>query len=197
MFRAIFAHCLFWNWAVTSCLGSSLQPCRTAQVCLLLISEKNRFSGTIPDLASYNLFLLSYLGLRDNILTGGIPEQPCEFTNLHIIDLAQNNLSGAIPKCLGNLEAFTYLGIYFSTLPYQHSTYNSCSVRMLSRKVGKMNIRQWFSRGDTESLDEAHRMGTLNLSRNHLTGKIPENIGGLQRLESWFVAQQSFRANSS
>ncbi|KAK6281374.1 hypothetical protein POUND7_015199 [Theobroma cacao] len=171
----------------------------TLQNCSGLLSidlGENRYSGTILDLVSDNLFSLSYLGLRANILTGSIPEQLCKFPNLHIIDLAQNNLSGAIPECLGNLEAFTYLGPYFHELPStQHISFSQL-VEIVSkgRKNEYSKIIPLDNAIDVSSnnlvgeipdhITELSALGTLNLSWNHLTGKIPENIANLQRLET-------------
>ncbi|MBA0648788.1 hypothetical protein Goklo_016434, partial [Gossypium klotzschianum] len=85
---------------------------------------ENRFSGTIPDL----------------------------FHNLHIIDLAQNNLSGTIPKCLGHLEAFTFLG------PYSYELPSTQHIRFLQHVeiVSKGNV--------------------IDLSSNDLKGEIRDNI---------------------
>ncbi|TYI94074.1 hypothetical protein E1A91_D02G178100v1 [Gossypium mustelinum] len=119
---------------------------------------ENRFSGTIPDL--------------------------CEFHNLHIIGLAQNNLSGTIPKCLGHLEAFTYLG------PYSYELPSTQHIRFLQHVeiVSKGNVIDLSSndlKGDIpDHITELSALVTLNLSWNHLSGNIPENIGNLQRLES-------------
>ncbi|XVE92163.1 hypothetical protein REPUB_Repub01dG0073600 [Reevesia pubescens] len=129
---------------------------------------ENRFSGTIGDLVSDNLFFLSYLGLRANILTGSIPEQLCEFSNLHIIDLAQNNLSGAIPKCLGNLEAFTYLGPYSYEYP-QLSIYSSHNISTLCRKI-------------PENIGNLQRLETLDLSHNNISGPIPPSMSSMTLL---------------
>ncbi|KAK1568468.1 hypothetical protein Q3G72_024902 [Acer saccharum] len=35
---------------------------------------------------------------------GEIPSDICKLSSLHILDLAENNLSGSIPSCLGNLS---------------------------------------------------------------------------------------------
>ena len=37
------------------------------------------------------------------LLTGNVPRQLYRLTRLHVMDLANNSLSGVIPACLGNL----------------------------------------------------------------------------------------------
>ncbi|KAI9169311.1 hypothetical protein LWI28_010585 [Acer negundo] len=93
-------------------LSVSLQDCTSLS---LLDLGENRFFGTIS--LSGNLFNLSYLRLQSNLLTGNIPEQLCRFPDLHILDLAQNNLSGSIPRCLGDLKALKYIRTYNSENP--------------------------------------------------------------------------------
>ncbi|PPD99178.1 hypothetical protein GOBAR_DD03793 [Gossypium barbadense] len=157
---------------------------------------ENRFSGTIPDLVSAHLFSLTYLALRANFLRGNIPEQLCEFPSLHIIDPAQNKLSGTIPKCLGNLKTFTYLGPYFDELPSTLHIEFREHVEIVSKGrqteytkiIPLLNVID-LSANDLKGeipdhITKLSALFTLNLSWNHLSGKIPENIGNLQRLES-------------
>ena len=47
------------------------------------------------------------------MLIGGIPVQLCQLCDLHILDLALNNLSGSIPQCLGNLNALTSVALLY------------------------------------------------------------------------------------
>ncbi|OMO88199.1 hypothetical protein COLO4_20374 [Corchorus olitorius] len=174
-------------------LSTTLQNCSGL---LAIDLGENQFSGTIPkELVSNNL-LLAYLGLRANHLTGNIPEEFCKFPNLHIIDFAHNNLSGTIPECLGNLEAFTYLGPLFNVLPSAQriSFMQHVEVVTKGRKNEYSKIIPLVNAIDLSSnnlvgeipdhLTKLSALGTLNLSWNHLTGRIPENIGDLKRLET-------------
>ncbi|XP_059593001.1 receptor-like protein EIX2 [Vitis vinifera] len=75
----------------------------------LTLSLQNRFSGEIPKWIGERMPSLEHLRLRGNMFTGDIPEQLCWLSDLHILDLALNNLSGFIPQCLGNLTALSFV----------------------------------------------------------------------------------------
>jgi len=47
---------------------------------------------------------LQYLSIGNNLLTGSIPDNLGQLTNLSQLYLAENQLSGSIPNSLGNLQ---------------------------------------------------------------------------------------------
>jgi hypothetical protein len=51
-----------------------------------------------------NFIIFMRLSLRSNLFHGDIPQQLCLLSHLHILDLAHNDFSGAIPQCLGNFN---------------------------------------------------------------------------------------------
>lgn len=136
---------------------------------------------------------MSILNLRVNMFSGSIPEELCGLPALHILDLAQNNLSGPIPPCLGNLSAFSSLRPYFS-VPYASPYSEEIELNVKGRQLEYIKILYLVNIIDLsgnnlrgEIPDEITRLsylGTLNLSRNQLTGIIPENIGDLKLLET-------------
>ena len=64
--------------------------------------ERNRLSGEIPSELG-NLTNLRYLVLNQNRLSGEIPSELGNLANLRYLELDQNRLSGEIPAELGNL----------------------------------------------------------------------------------------------
>jgi hypothetical protein len=48
--------------------------------------------------------MLDFLNLSSNSLTGEIPGQICNLTNLQTLDLSDNQLTGAIPSQLSDLH---------------------------------------------------------------------------------------------
>ncbi|KAF3945763.1 hypothetical protein CMV_027892 [Castanea mollissima] len=62
----------------------------------------NRLSGNLPSWIESDIFMLR---LRSNLFNGTIPREWCNFSLLHILDIAQNNLFGGIPDCLNKLKA--------------------------------------------------------------------------------------------
>ena len=63
-------------------------------------------SGPIPENIG-NLTELTHLGLTNNNLTGEIPQSIGNLTKLRQLSLAKNNLSGSIPDTVGNLALIT------------------------------------------------------------------------------------------
>ena len=76
-----------------------------------LVLSNNNLTGTIPPEIG-NLTQLSELWLYGNRLTGTIPEEIGNLTNLTVLNLGDNNFSGPVPNALSaltNLEHF-YVG---------------------------------------------------------------------------------------
>ena len=57
------------------------------------------------------MHFLSSLNLSSNELTGEIPTELGDLSDLYSLSLYGNRLSGEIPKELGNLSHLTYLGL--------------------------------------------------------------------------------------
>ncbi|KAL5760163.1 hypothetical protein ACOSQ2_019001 [Xanthoceras sorbifolium] len=138
-------------------LSISLQNCSISLFGLDL--GENKFFGTIP--VSDGLLFVSYLGLRANKLTGNIPEQLCQSPYLQILDLAQNNLSGRIPKCLGSLEGMADAGFYTEPLH---------SIRVIDFSE---HIEVVVKGRRNEYASIIFLLNVIDLSGNNLMGQIP------------------------
>ena len=122
------------------------------------------------------------------MLSGNIPEELCNRTQIHVLDLGHNSLSRSIPTCLGRLGGYQYL--YPTSLPI--GTNSNLEHMDLVSKGRELDygypiintIQNNLSGEITIELTNLSKLDTLNLSLNHLTGKIPENIGDLQYLET-------------
>ncbi|XWS34589.1 hypothetical protein CRYUN_Cryun21dG0051200 [Craigia yunnanensis] len=136
------------------------------------------------------------LSLRANMLTGSIPEKLCHLSNLHILDLAQNNLSGSILSCLGSLPRLKTLRNFFTLGPSTHDiTFNNHMELVIKGResvftkiiplINGIDLSSNNLGGEIpEEIANLSTLGFLNFSWNQLTGRIPENIEGLQRLEA-------------
>ncbi|KAH1208364.1 Receptor-like protein EIX2 [Glycine max] len=133
--------------------------------------SKNHLTGEIPVFGmeiTKNLPLLSELLSRGNTLTGSIPEELCRLPYLHLLDLANNNLSDLVLK--GRLIE------YLNQMPV-HST---------------IDLSNNYLPGEIpESLTELTHLGVLNLACNRLIGNIPNNVGSLTDLESLDLSHNS------
>ncbi|KAH1146290.1 hypothetical protein GYH30_041787 [Glycine max] len=145
------------NNKLSADLSSAFQNCTSLQT--LSLGNKRFFE------------LLS----RGNTLTGSIPEELCRLPYLHLLDLANNNLSGSIPLCL-DLVLKGRLIEYLNQMPV-HST---------------IDLSNNYLPGEIpESLTELTHLGVLNLACNRLIGNIPNNVGSLTDLESLDLSHNS------
>ena len=70
----------------------------------------NQLTGSIPPEIG-NLTNLNYLSLSFNQLTDSIPPKIGNLTNLTYLDLSNNQLTGSIPPKIGNLTNLDYFGL--------------------------------------------------------------------------------------
>nr|POE51005.1 serine/threonine-protein kinase bri1-like 2 [Quercus suber] len=166
-------------------IPSSLQNCSIVSMDF----GGNRLSGNLPSWIESDIFMLR---LRSNLFSGTIPKKWCDLHKLHILDLAQNNLSGSIPNCFNNFIAMV-----------DSNTLESKSIENYTEEAYIMTKGSYYKYDHTLQLvtcidlsgnsltggipiqiTSLTRLGTLNLSMNHLNGSIPKNIGHMRWLET-------------
>ncbi|TYI99140.1 hypothetical protein E1A91_D01G266100v1 [Gossypium mustelinum] len=114
----------------------------------------NQLQGQVPILPSY----ATYLDYSDNIsaLFYQLILSLCNHTNLQVLDLSNNSMSGPIPQCLFQM----------------------------SRSLGVLNLRRNNLSGIiSDTLSKSCRLQTLNLNQNLLEGKVPKSLGNCKMLE--------------
>ena len=99
------------------------------------------------------------LDLRDNHLTGEIPPEIGNLTNLSELYLVDNQLTGSIPSEIGNLTNLTRLYLSYNEL------------------TGSIPSEIW----------NLTNLTRLYLGYNQLTGSIPSEIGNLTNLEILYL----------
>ncbi|RHN72180.1 putative non-specific serine/threonine protein kinase [Medicago truncatula] len=156
------------NNNLTADLSSTFQNCTQLKTLSL---KYNRFFGSMPNEIANNIPMLSELLLQGNSFTGSIPEELCHLPFLHLLDLAENSISGSIPTCLGDVKGFKLPQTYFIYLMY------SLTLQGRVRYTRHIELIP-------EKIIQLIHLGALNLSWNHLTGELPNNIGLLTNLES-------------
>ena len=143
------------NWANTWNLSHALRAWEGVTlngfgcVTRLYLSD-SKLSGTIPSEIG-NLSNLTSLDLSSNKLNGGIPPEIGNLNSLTALLLYNNELGGSIPPELGNLNNLTYLSL----------SYNQLSGSIPSEL------------GNSNNLNE------LYLGNNQLSGCYDENLIGL------------------
>ena len=123
-----------------------------------LILSDNQLSGGIPPELG-DLTNLEWLGLSFNQLSGGIPPELGNLTNLEGLDLWDNQLSGGIPPELGDLTNLQSLNLWDNQL----------------------------SGGIPPELGDLANLGDLGLSNNQLSGVIPSELGDLTNLRDLWL----------
>jgi Leucine-rich repeat (LRR) protein len=192
------------NNSLSGRLSSSLKNC-SDKLALLDLGD-NMFDGPLPSWIGGSLHQLVILSLRSNNFNGSIPSNLCHLRKLHVLDMSLNRFSGVIPTCLNYFTSMAEDTVIQSTLSTNHwYTVNvdnhSLSV-VYDYEISLMwkGVDQRFKKADkllkTIDLSSNHLTGkiptemeyligliSLNLSRNNLSGEIISNIGNFQFLE--------------
>ncbi|MCY4506955.1 MAG: hypothetical protein OXG35_08350, partial [Acidobacteria bacterium] len=125
---------------------------------------------------------VGWLYLPSNALTGALPSELGNLTNLQTLRLDFNDLSGSIPNELGRLVNLRYLSLI----------YNDLSGPIPSALGGLVALETLFLNGNKLTgrvpawLGNLGQLRALSLSRNPLTGPIPGELWNLVNLE-WLL----------
>ncbi|KAK8329576.1 hypothetical protein V6Z12_A11G331000 [Gossypium hirsutum] len=175
----------------------------------MLDLSENHFNGSIPAWNGDKLSTLQILSLRSNNFGGHIPREICDHQYLQNLDVAHNNISGTIPKCLSNLSAMA------NRSNHTYSMYKSINIKSSTgnyvSEMDRSNLRnfmlEWHVIGtnffylsallvlkgrEDEYSTTLGLVTSMDLSTNSLTGEIPKeiarnipnNIGNMKLMES-------------
>ena len=126
----------------------------------------------------YDIEETTELDLYNSGLTGEIPPEIGQLTNLTNLDLVGNQLTGEIPSEIGNLTNLTRLELYDNQLTGEIPVEigNLTNLTRLTSNDNQLTgeIPSWI--GNLTSLER------LWLRNNQLTGEIPPEIGNLTNL---------------
>ncbi|CAL5209415.1 unnamed protein product [Lathyrus oleraceus] len=158
------------NNSLSGQLSSSLKNCSN-KLAFLDLGE-NKFHGQIPSWIGDSLQQLVILSLRFNNFYGNIPLNLCYLRKLRALDLSLNNLSGGIPTCVQN---FTSIAQNFvnSTTSMEH-WYSPGNGTFYTKYV--FNLFLTWKGVDRPYKNADVFLKSIDLSCNHLTGKIPTEI---------------------
>ncbi|KAM5550985.1 putative LRR receptor-like serine/threonine-protein kinase [Rosa sericea] len=152
---------------------------------------RNQLSGSIP-IGIGNLLNVGVLSFEENLLTGNIPNSVCEISRLYNLFLSYNQLSGTIPSCLGNLTLLSSLVLESNKLqggiPLSLGNCWNLLALVLSQNKLSGPIPEEVLR--LPSLSQV-----LDLSSNHFSGYIPNEVGFLSKLASLDLAENRFFGN--
>ncbi|KAD2804599.1 hypothetical protein E3N88_37976 [Mikania micrantha] len=138
----------------------------------------NQLSGSLINLPSRNPIngfeSGEYLLLHNNLFNGSIPMSLCRRTNLVVVDVSRNRLSGKIPDCFQHLQQLSALILnsneLFGVLPSSLGN-NSSSLAWI--KLNDNNFNGKLPR----DLKNLRFLRVLDLGNNEFFGNIPKWIG--------------------
>ena len=127
-----------------------------------------------------------YLSFRG--LTGQIPSELGNLSNLKRLYLADNDLTGQIPSELGNLSNLRGLSVFNNELTGQ-----------IPSELGSLSNVEWLSLASNSltgqipsELGNLSNLRGLSVFNNELTGQIPSELGNLSKLESLYLSGNQF-----
>ena len=142
-----------------------------------LVLNENRLSGPIPSELG-NLTNLTELWLPDNQLSGSIPTTLGDLAKLEVLELDRNPLSGSIPSELGNLSNLEVLVLYENQL----SGPIPSELGRLSNLTGLSLAQNQLSGSIPSELGNLSNLRWMVLQVNQLSGSIPSSLGRLSNL---------------
>ncbi len=140
--------------------------------------------GTWHGVTADNDQRVTHLALGDNNLTGAIPPEIGQLEALRGLSLLYNNLTGPIPSEIGQLRNLEQL-----TLPHNEFTGE------IPAEIGNLGALWYLNVGDNQltgqfpsAVLQIDSLQSLYLYENQLTGEIPSEIGDMSALEVLHVA---------
>ncbi|MCP4147242.1 MAG: hypothetical protein GY757_05780, partial [bacterium] len=139
--------------------------------------NNNLLTGHLPAELG-NLSNLENLNLRSDFLSGSIPPELGNLSNLAELSLYSSQLSGSIPPELGNLSSLAELSLYSSQL----SGSIPAELGNLSNLESLTLSSNSLSGSIPPELGNLSNLIYLILSESQLTGSIPPELGNLRNL---------------
>ncbi|KAG7995262.1 hypothetical protein I3843_01G099800 [Carya illinoinensis] len=172
---------------LTGRIGRGLEKLRHLKVLSL---SRNNFSGSISPQLALTSALVS-LNLSRNSLSGRIPVSLVNMSTIRVLDLSENSFSGAVPdnlfqNCLSlrqlSLAGNMLEGSIPSTLP-RCSLLNSLNLSK-NRFSGTLDF--------TSGIWTLKRLRVLDLSKNALSGPVPNGIAAIHYLKEFLLSGNHF-----
>ncbi|KAL6961949.1 Receptor protein-tyrosine kinase cepr2 [Sarracenia purpurea var. burkii] len=142
-----------------------------------LVLPSNLISGNLPSELK-DCTNLKILNLTGNYMNGSLPDLS-SLTNLEILDLSGNNFVGGFPTWVGNLTRLVSLGL--GDNEYEEGE--------IPESLGNLKNLTWLYlhgshlRGEIpESIFELMALETLDFSSNKISGNFPKSISKLRNL---------------
>ena len=149
-----------------------------------LLLQDNELSGEIPgELGTPKS--LTHLIINNNSLTGEIPHELGNLPNLEWLYLSGNSLTGCIPEQLRLVDHNDFGELVnaicdFDALVALYDAAGGADWTNSENWMTDSPLGEWYG----VTTDEMGRVSVLDLRSNELSGEIPAELGGLDKLES-------------
>ncbi|XP_055833781.1 receptor protein-tyrosine kinase CEPR2-like [Solanum dulcamara] len=190
-----------WKYTDSPCKFYGIQCDKHTGLVTEISLDNKSLSGVISPSISV-LQSLTSLVLPSNLLSGNLPSQLANCTNLKVLNVTLNNMNGMIPdlSSLAKLEVLDLSMNYFSgqfpawfgkltSLVALGLGGNNYDAGNLPDSFGKLKKLYWLYLAESnltgqipESIFEMEALGTLDISKNHISGNFPKSINKLQNL---------------
>ena len=172
------------NWITTWDLNTPISTWHGIETnsngCVITIDLRdNQLTGSIPPEIG-NFSELDDLDLNDNELVGSIPSEIGNLTNLERLRLWNNQLSGSISPTIGNLTNLLTLSLGDNKL-----------TGSIPSEIGQLINLDYLDIGNNQlsgsipiTIGNCKNIRLLRLDGNQFTGSIPITIGNLVKLTS-------------
>ncbi len=139
---------------------------------------------------------VTHLQILENNLTGMLPTEIGDLTELTVLDLSDslnapgNNISGSIPSSIGQLSDLQQLRLNGNNLSGKIPVQIGDLSQLISIAINNNNLDSNIP----STIGNLSAIQSINLSQNNLTGDIPTTIGNLTQLRSLVVNNNSLNS---
>lgn len=147
----------------------------------------NMLQGSLP-IPPASTYTLLYLASNNKFFGEVSPLLICRQSSLQVLDLSNNNLSGVLPECLGNLsESMVVLNLRNNSL-HGHIPTFAAECQLKSIDIGHNQLHGQLAR----SLANCKMLEFLDLENNHIYDVFPSWLGALPELRILSLSSNRF-----
>ena len=151
----------------------------------------NSLSGSLP--SDFGAPLLQYLSIYNNSISGPIPSSLCSLTQLALLDLSGNKLTGEVPSCEEDsnppMHNLNVVNLHTNNLSGEFPrVFQSCPNLVfvdLSYNIFSGDLPVWMG-------VKLPYLAMLRLRYNMFSGQIPIQIGKIRELQFLDLAHNNF-----